>query len=288
MAELNKHEFGTVILGMGIMGVAIANNLEQDGLLVATWNRTVKTNASTSTPRFIESIVEAVSKANILFILVSDGGAVSDVIDLLEPVLTKNHIVVQCATVKPEDNIEFKNRVEACGSSFIEALIGGSKLAAVERKIPLYLGGDASTVNKLEPLLATLSGKRIHVGEVGTASVAKLAMNLNLSMQLEALCESYAYATSNGLSDDQYFNVLRNNTGWNYLCEYKEPKLRNRDYEPQFSVKNMLKDIRLALATDKTDEGMTLLKKTEAIYRTADDSGLGEEDMIALYKLLNN
>jgi 3-hydroxyisobutyrate dehydrogenase-like beta-hydroxyacid dehydrogenase len=107
-------------------------------------------------------------------------------------------------------------------------------------------------------------------------------------MQLEALCESYAYATSNGLSDDQYFNVLRNNTGWNYLCEYKEPKLRNRDYEPQFSVKNMLKDIRLALATDKTDEGMTLLKKTEAIYRTADDSGLGEEDMIALYKMLNN
>ncbi len=272
------------ILGLGIMGDAIANNLEKDGLLVARWNRSPKLNAA----KFFNSIDDAVSKANVLFILVSDGQAVSNVLDLIEPVLTQDHIVVQCATVKPEENIEFEKRVNTCGAAFIEALIGGSKVAAVERKIPLYLGGDSEIVNKLEPMLGKISGKRIHVGKVGTASVAKLAMNLNLSMQLEALCESYAYAVSNGLTDDQYFNVLRNNTGWNYLCEYKEPKLRNRDYEPQFSVKNMLKDVRLALETDKTDKGMSLLKKTESIYSAGEKSGLGDEDMIALYKMINN
>jgi 3-hydroxyisobutyrate dehydrogenase len=284
MSELNKDEYGVVILGLGIMGEAIANNLEDDGLLSATWNRTAKINSV----KFVDSIEKAISKANILVVLVSNGEAVSDVIDLIEPTLTKDHIVVQCATVKPEENINFKNRVEMCGASFIEALIGGSKVAAVDRKIPLYLGGNEDVVNKLEPLLAKISGKRIHVGEVGAASVAKLAMNLNLSMQLEALCESYAYATSNGLSDNQYFDVLRNNTGWNYLCEYKEPKLRNRDYEPQFSVKNMLKDIRLALATDNTDEGLSLLKNTESIYQQGEESGLGDEDMIALYKMINH
>ena len=284
MGDLNETGLRAAILGLGIMGEAIAANLEEDGLLSASWNRTAKTNVA----KFFDSIEEAVSKANILLILVSDGDAVSEVIDLIEPVLTSGHIVVQCATVKPEENIKFKNIIEACGSSFVEALIGGSKVAALERKIPLYLCGNADVVNKLEPLLAKISGKRIHVGEVGSASVAKLAMNLNLAIQLEALCESYAFAISNGLSDDQYFNVLRNNTGWNYLCEYKEPKLRNRDYEPQFSVKNMLKDIRLALETDKTDKGMSLLKKTESIYQACDEFGLGNEDMIALYKMTNN
>ncbi len=284
MSDLKESGLRPAVLGLGIMGEAIANNLEQDGLLCASWNRSTKKDS----PKFFDSIEDAVSKANVLFILVSDGEAVSNVIDLIEPVLTQNHIVVQCATVKPEENIEFESRVEACGACFIEALIGGSKVAAVERKIPLYLGGNSDVVNKLEPLLAKISGKRIHVGKVGTASVAKLAMNLNLSMQLEALCESYAYAISNGLSDDQYFDVLKSNTGWNYLCEYKEPKLRARDYEPQFSVKNMLKDIRLALATDKTDKGMSLLKKTESIYQTGEKSGLGDEDMIALYKMINN
>jgi 3-hydroxyisobutyrate dehydrogenase-like beta-hydroxyacid dehydrogenase len=284
MADLNETGLSATVLGLGIMGEAIARNLEQDGVLFASWNRTLKDNA----PKFCNSIEDAISRANVIFILVSDGAAVSNIIDLIEPFLTQDQIVVQCATVKPEENIAFEKRVKACGSYFVEALIGGSKVAAVERKIPLYLGGNADVVNKLEPLLTKISGKRIHVGQVGAASVAKLAMNLNLAMQLEALCESYAYAISNGLSDDQYFDVLRSNTGWNYLCEYKEPKLRARDYEPQFSVKNMLKDVRLALATDKTDKGMTLLKKTESIYQAGDDSGLGNEDMIALYKMINN
>lgn len=284
MAASSTNKLSTAVLGMGIMGQAIADNLEADSLLTASWNRTPLSNA----PKLVSNIEEAVSKAKVLLILVSDGKAVSDVVDLIEPVLTSDHIVVQCATVKPDENIECQKRVEASGAAFVEALIGGSKVAAVERKIPLYLGGNSDVVNKLEPLLAKISNKRIHVGDVGTASVAKLAMNLNLAIQIEALCESYAYAISNGLSDDQYFEVLRNNTGWNYLCEYKEPKLRGRDYTPQFSVKNMLKDVRLALATDKTDEGLSLLKKTESIYQAGEDYGFGDEDMIALYKMVHH
>ncbi len=284
MIDVSRNNLQVTVLGLGIMGDAISRNLEQDGLLAATWNRTPKPNA----PKFTKNIEEAVSAANILIILVSDGKAVSNIIDKIIPTLTEEHIVVQCATVKPEENLDSKQRVESHKADFVEALIGGSQVAAIERKIPLYLGGSKETVNKLEPVLEKISGKRIHVGEVGTASVAKLAMNLNLAMQVEALCESYAYARSNGLSDEQYFNVLRNNTGWNYLCEYKEPKLRNRDFAPQFSVKNMLKDVRLALATDNTDEGMSLLKKTESIYQIGENSGLGDEDMIALYKMINH
>lgn len=165
--------------------------------------------------------------------------------------------------------------------------MGGSEVAAVQRKLPLYLGGEKKVVDYLDPMLERLSPARLYVGEVGKASVAKLAMNLNLAMQLEALCESYAYATSNGLSDDQYFNVLRNNTGWNFLCEYKEPKLRQKDYAPQFALKNMLKDVRLALATDHSKAGLSLLKKTEQIYAAGEAAGFGDEDMIALYKLIN-
>lgn len=280
MIANSKNGLDCAVLGLGIMGRAIADNLEQDNVLTASWNRTPQPTA----PKFVESITDVVSKANLIFIVVRDGQAVSGVLDLIEPALTKEHIVIQCATVIPEENIEFNRRVENCNAEFLEALIGGSKVAAVNRKIPLYIGGKKEVLDKIEPVLAKLSPKIIHVGLVGTASVAKLAMNLNLAIQVEALCESYAYAISNGLNDDQYFEVLRNNTGWNYLCEYKEPKLRTRDYSPQFSVKNMLKDIQLALGTDKTGGGMQLLKKTEAIYQSGEEKGWGDEDMIALFK----
>jgi len=197
------NKLNCAVLGLGIMGRAIADNLEEDGLLSASWNRTPQPMV----PKFVESLEEALSKARVLFIVVRDGQAVSDVLDLIEPVLTNEHIVVQCATVIPEENIEFKMRVEACNADFVEALIGGSKVAAIERKIPFYIGGKKEVVEKIEPVLAKISAKRIHVGTVGTASVAKLAMNLNLAIQVEALCESYAYATSNGLNNYRLYRV---------------------------------------------------------------------------------
>ncbi|MEQ8939136.1 MAG: NAD-binding protein, partial [Gammaproteobacteria bacterium] len=63
---------------------------------------------------------------------------------------------------------------------------------------------------------------------------------------------------------------------------------RQRDFAPQFALKNMLKDVRLALATDTTRSGLSLLKATEKIYAAGDKAGLGEEDMLALYKLIND
>jgi len=219
---------------------------------------------------------------------VRDDQAVADVLAQIEPALTGDHIIVQCSTVRPDSNREFKKRSEGKGVAFVEALIGGSKLAAINRKMIFYTGGDQEVLTRVEPVLSVLSDKRVHVGAVGMASVAKLAMNLNLAIQVQALCESYAYAKSMGLNDDQYFTVLRNNTGWNGLCEVKEPKLRNQEFSPEFTVKNMLKDIRLALQTDCTDRGMALLQKVESIYHEADTAGLGEEDMIALYKQIND
>ena len=272
----------TAVLGMGIMGRALSDNLSADGVLTATWNRSPVQGA----PLFQADIQAAVAKAHILLVVVSDGSAVMAIADKVLPYLTREHIVVNCATVSPDENLAIQKRIQSTGAAFCEALMGGSKLAAVNRKLPFYLGGDKQVVDAVLPVLEPLSSICIHVGATGTASVAKLAMNLNLAMQVEALCESYAYATSNGLTDDQYFTVLRNNTGWNYLCEYKEPKLREKNYDPQFSVRNMLKDVRLALATDKSSAGLTLLKQAESIYARGEAQGLGDEDMIALYKLL--
>ena len=270
------------VFGLGIMGEALAANLQTDGRLVVSWNRSRKE----STPCFEHDIIKATEKSDILLITVSDAAAVSDVLKAMAPALGKDKIVVNCATVSPDENLALSRRATATGAAFCEALMGGSKLAAVNRKLPFYLGGEKDIIDRVLPVLEPLSSVCLHVGDIGTASVAKLAMNLNLAMQLEALCESYAYARTNGLTDDQYFNVFRNNTGWNYLCEYKEPKLRSRDYAPQFSVRNMLKDIRLALQTDHTVNGLKLLRETEAIYSRGESQGLGDEDMIALFKLI--
>jgi len=272
------------VLGLGIMGEAMARNLDQDGLLAATWNRSAKPDM----PKFMSSVHDAVQGSDIILILVTDDEAVSDLLDRMEPDLGMQHLVVQCSTVKPASNIQFQKRVTKTGARFIEALIGGSKGAAINRQIIFYTGGDKKDVQRAEPVLARISVKCIYIGDIGKASHVKLAMNLNIALQVEALCESFAYAERAGIDAETFFNVLKNNTAWNRLSEYKEPKLHEMDFSPQFSVKNMHKDVRLALETDGTDKRLTLLSALEAIFTRAEEAGLGEEDMIALYKLLKN
>ena len=271
------------VLGTGIMGDAIARNLDQDKLLAASWNRTVKSDC----PKSTGDIHAAVSAADIILILVTDDQAVSKVLDQIIPDLGKQHLLVQCSTVKPQSNIDFHRRVEKTGARFIEALIGGSKDAAINRKIIFYTGGNRNDVSLAEPVLEKISAKCIYVGETGKASYIKLAMNLNIALQVEALCESFAYAKRAGIDKETFFTVLENNTAWNRLSEYKKPKLKDMDFSPQFSVKNMHKDIRLALETDGPDKRLALLIALENIFSRAEAAGLSDDDMIALYKLLD-
>ena len=271
------------VLGLGIMGEAMALNLDKAGLLASTWNRSPKKDF----PKFHTSVHDAVKNSGIILILVTDDQAVSDLLEMIEPDLGMQHLVVQCSTVKPDSNILFQKRVKKTGAHFIEALIGGSKGAAINRQIIFYTGGNKNDVQRAEPVLEKISAKCIYIGETGKASHIKLAMNLNIAMQVEALCESFAYAERVGIDADTFFNVLKNNTAWNRLSEYKEPKFREMDFSPQFSVKNMHKDVRLALEMDGTDKRLTQLTTLEAIFTRAEQAGLGEEDMIALYKLLN-
>lgn len=271
------------VLGLGIMGIAMAENLHQDGYLSGTWNRTPKPEV----PEFSPDMEDAIQECDFILILVTDDDAVSAVIDQLLPIINNQHLVIQCSTVHPESNIKFNERVEKTGAHFIESLIGGSKAAAINRKIIFYTGGDQAQYQRAVPALETISAGNIYIGPVGKASVVKLAMNLNIALQIEALCESFAYAESAGIDAETYFTVLKNNTAWNRLTDYKEQNLRNKEFQPAFSIRNMLKDIRLALETDRTRNGLTLLGDVEKIYALADKKGMGDEDMIALYKLLN-
>ena len=279
---MNMHKSSVAVLGLGIMGIAMAENLDKAGFLAATWNRNPKPDA----PKFNSSIEAVISASKFILVLVTNDEAATEVINNMKPLLTADHVVIQCSTVNPDTNKKLAQTVEATGAGFIEALIGGSKPAAINRTIIFYTGGKKSLVDLAEPVLLSMAAQAIYIGDVGQASAIKLAMNLSIALQVESLCESFAYAESNGISADVYFHVLKSNTAWNRLTDVKEPKLRDQDFSPQFSVRNMLKDVRLALATDGTRNGLTLLSAVEKIYADADNKGMGDDDMISLYKLL--
>jgi len=211
---------------------------------------------------------------------------VQGVLDRIEPRLGPGKTVIQSSTIDPDSSDRFRAQVEARGARYLEAPFTGSKPAAEQRKTVYYLGGPADLVAAVEPLLRLVSETRLYIAaEPRKAAALKLAMNLNLAVMIEGLCEALTLARRAGISDDTFFDALSRNVGASGLSKLKEPKLRAGDFSPQFSVKHMHKDMRLAAAATGTAR-LPLLEAARERLRLAEEAGGGDEDFSALLKLL--
>ena len=148
-----------------------------------------------------------------------------------------------------------------------------------------YFGGDAAVIVEIEPLLSLVSETRFHVGTNQQAATLKLAMNLNIAAQMQGLAEALTMARRAGLSDDIFFTVMSKNVGYSGVTKLKEPKLRAGDFSPQFSVKHLLKDLRLASHAAGCDN-FPLLDTLRDVFQATSVNGLADEDICAIVKQL--
>jgi 3-hydroxyisobutyrate dehydrogenase-like beta-hydroxyacid dehydrogenase len=268
------------VVGLGIIGSAWAQNLHADGLTVRGWNRTPK-----AFPFYEADLAKAVTDAEMIIIVVADPPAVESVLNVIVPHLKPGQLVAQSSTISAYWTKRFARRVEATGAEFLEAPFTGSKPAAEARKTVFYLGGTVELVEKARPVLERLSAFRLHVGALGTASSLKLTMNLNLALMSEALSESLTLARAEGIPDEKFFDALHLNVGRSGLSDLKEPKWRAKDYAPQFSLKHMNKDLRLALET-AGDLDLPAAKALKSFYDKGMNAGFGDDDFTGLIRLL--
>jgi 3-hydroxyisobutyrate dehydrogenase-like beta-hydroxyacid dehydrogenase len=269
------------ILGLGIIGGIWARHYAAAGVLAGAWNRTPQPDA----PEWRETPEAVVAAADVVQIVVADPAAVRAVIARIAPGLGAGKILVQSSTIDPASSEEFRAAVTATGARYLEAPFTGSKPAAEQRQTVFYLGGEAALVAELEPTLALVSATRLHIGDHRQAAALKLAMNLNLAVQMQGLIEARAIAAAHGIGDNVFYGALAKNVGYSGLVKLKEPKLRAGDFSPQFSIKHLHKDIRLASAAGGCAE-LPALDAVREQLKTAEARGHGDEDFIALAKVL--
>ncbi|HKP97528.1 MAG TPA: NAD(P)-dependent oxidoreductase [Fibrobacteria bacterium] len=270
----------TAILGLGIIGRAWAENLRKDDVPLAVWNRTPK-----EFPGFEPDAAKAASGADMVIVVVADPPAVQGILERIVPVLRAGQILVQASTISAAWTRTFAAQVEKTGASFLEAPFTGSKPAAEARKTVFYLGGDAGVMERARLVLGRLSQTMMHIGPLGSASSLKLAMNANIAMVMEGLSESLRFARAEGVPDEVFFQALQVNVSRSGVSDLKEGKLKAGDYAPQFSLKHMDKDLRLALESAGSLE-LPQLRALKARYDQGMRKGLGDEDFSVLMRLL--
>ncbi len=232
------------VIGLGIIGSRAAANLRRAGYEVWVWNRSPKAE-----PNFLTSPAEVAETADILFLFVSDGPALLETMRAVAPTLAARHLVVNCSTVSPA---EVRAAAEIAGQSsagFLDAPFTGSRAAAEAGQLVYYVAGPREWVDRARPMLAATSKSIIEIGgEVGQASLVKIATNLVAAATVEAFAEAMAITAANGVAPAKFIEAISLHAVRSATADAKLPVMVNGDFDAHFALKHMFKDVQLALA----------------------------------------
>lgn len=262
------------VLGLGIIGSRVVENLRKAGHEVFVWSRSAR-----AVPNFLASPREVAQAAGIIQIFVRDSAALLEAIRDMEPVLKAGHLVMNHATVSKKATLEAAKLVEATGAAFLDAPFTGSKMAAQNGKLCYYLGGPDLLIERAKPFLEASATKLLPLGAVGDAMVLKIVTNLVSAVIVEALSEAAAITQAHGVHLERLLTALEGNANYSTLIGMKLPAIMNGDFEPHFSLRNMLKDADFAreLAAEFKIESPALNVTAEAMRRGV-EAGEGDLD----------
>jgi 3-hydroxyisobutyrate dehydrogenase-like beta-hydroxyacid dehydrogenase len=275
-------------LGLGIMGHAMATNLVKAGNEVRVWNRSpgkeVAGAETCATP------AAAAQGAEVVWICVSDTQAVESVLfgaDGVQISLVQGMTIVDSSTISPSATREFAERVGRHGVDYVDAPVTGSKAGAEGGTLIFIAGGDKAVLDRLAPLFNAMGKQVFRVGETGKGHAAKLVMNLQIALIYEGFAEGLTLAAKLGVDAETLLPLINASMIRSGVVEYKAPFVLKRDFSPNFPLRLMRKDIRLALdAAKEARVRLPGLETVEEIYDVAMEEGQGDMDYAATLTLL--
>ena len=262
------------VIGLGIIGRAVARHLRRKGFPVFVWSRSPR-----PVPNFVGSPGEVAGVCNFIQIFVSDDEALLQTVEQLSESLTPRHLVVAHSTVAPDSMRAAAEIVERRRARFVEASFTGSKLAAEKGELVYYVGGTATAVREARPILEASSKEIVEIGTVGEASAIKIATNMITAANVQAAAEALALIQALGLPLEKFVEAMRANASHSATLAMKLPKMLDRDFEPHFSVKHMLKDMQIAsqiALSHYLDLGLTAAARDQLVEQM--QWGHGDDD----------
>jgi 3-hydroxyisobutyrate dehydrogenase-like beta-hydroxyacid dehydrogenase len=261
MASRTRKNIG--VIGLGIIGQRVVSNLRERGFHVFVWNRTPK-----PVPNFVGSPAEVAELCDYVQIFVSDDDALLQMMQRMTPNLTANHIVMVHCTVSPDTMKAAAEMAERRNARLLDCPFTGSKSAAENGQLVYYVGGDEGALQQVRPILEASSKEIIQIGKVGDATTVKVATNMITAASVQAAAEALALISKSGLPAEKFAAAMKNNGSNSATLDMKLPMMMEGNFETNFSVKHMLKDVVIATrlarnfgiefgATDASRHGLT-------------------------------
>jgi 2-hydroxy-3-oxopropionate reductase len=246
---MSKLKLGFV--GLGIMGVPMAGHLVNAGHEVFINTRTKVPDSLASTAAIAcASPQEVASKADMIFVMVPDTPDVEKVLfgdKGIAAGLSKGKVVIDMSSISPIATKEFAQKINALGCDYLDAPVSGGELGAKNATLSIMVGGDDKVFEKVKPVFE-LMGKNINlVGGNGDGQTAKVANQIIVALNIEAVAEALLFAAKAGADPAKVRQALMGGFASSKILEVHGERMVKRTFDPGFRIELHQKDLNLAL-----------------------------------------
>jgi 2-hydroxy-3-oxopropionate reductase len=245
-------------IGLGIMGTPMATHLATAGhkLFVQTRSK-VPDAISASGATVCSSASEVAERADIIFIMVPDTPDVEKVLfsetgvaaGLQKSASAARKVVVDVSSISPIATKAFAQKINALGCDYLDAPVSGGEVGAKNATLSFMVGGTEEVFARVKPLFE-LMGKNITlVGGNGDGQTAKVANQIIVALNIEAVAEALVFAAKAGADPARVRQALMGGFASSKILEVHGERMIKRTFNPGFRIELHQKDLNLALST---------------------------------------
>jgi len=280
------------VIGLGLLGGVVASRLLRGGFQVV--GHDVR-------PRQVEalgreglepaaSVAEAVAGVDCVFTILPSLEAVEAVFlgagGLVETA-PRGATLIQMSTISQVLTQRLADAAGTRGLAFLDTPISGTSSMVARGDCTIFVGGAAAHLEACRPAFDAIARKTVHVGGVGTATLAKLATNMLVGLNTAALAEALVLGAKGGLAPTALVEIFRESAAGSRMVEVRGPLMAERRFAPQMKLELFLKDFKLMLdAGQHLGVALPLTSLTHQLCTAAVAAGRGGEDLAAVITTL--
>lgn len=270
------------IIGLGAMGREIARNLAAAGHAVKAWNRS---GGRVEGVRMVGTPAETLQSDMALTMLSDDAAIRSVLLDSNLIAQAKPGLVhVVSSTISVAFSKELVERHRAAGIAYVAAPVLGRPDVAAKGELNVLAAGAPEALAKVKPALEAIGSRIWDMGtEPPTATAAKIACNMMITMAIEAMAEAVVLTEANGVPRERFFDVILNTLFGSRAYQVYSASILHGNYEPGFKATLGLKDLRLAnAAAEELGRRLPMLDAVHRQMAAVVDAGGGNRDWSAV------
>jgi 2-hydroxy-3-oxopropionate reductase len=240
-------------VGLGIMGAPMADHLIKAGhqLFVYTRGKMPEAIASSSATQCTHARGVA-ERADIIIVMVPDTPDVEAALFSEKGIaagLTAGKVVVDMSSISPIATKTFAQKINALGCDYLDAPVSGGEVGAKNATLSIMVGGTEATFERIKPLFE-LMGKNITlVGGNGDGQTAKVANQIIVALNIEAVAEALLFAAKAGADPARVRLALMGGFASSKILEVHGDRMVKRTFDPGFRIELHQKDLNLALSS---------------------------------------